>query len=218
VRVGAVSGLRHARVSAGALTTLPLWAEVLAAAVVLGPAMTLIYRLAAARAVNRAIAPPWWLDTPLDRLVPTVPAAVWIYVSWYPAIALLALGGRVALRYGYVAFALAFLVCSLGHVLLPVQIVRPEIDAGGGVSATLLAWFYTFDPPYNLFPSFHAAGAGVVARARFRSTGWRAVARAWALALCASCVLIKQHYVIDVVVGLAVGLSAAALARQLQPD
>jgi len=194
------------------LRRLPLWAEVLGAGLVLAPGTTIIYRLAAARDVG-APAPPW-LDTPLDQLLPVIPAAVWLYLSWYVAMVIVpTLGGRAGVRQGIVAVLIAFMVCSLGHIWLPVRIQRPFIDPGVGISSQVLAWFYNFDPPRNLFPSFHAAGAALlIPLQRTRRLVWAVTA--WAITLCASCVLIKQHYLIDVIAGVGVGLAAAALARR----
>ena len=191
---------------------LPLWAEVLGAGLVLAPGTTIIYRLAAARDLG-APAPPW-LDTPLDQRLPVIPAAVWVYLSWYAAMVVLpTLGGRAGVRQGAVAVVIAFILCSIGHIWLPVSIHRPFIDPAAGLSAQVLAWFYTFDPPRNLFPSFHAAGAALlVALQPTRGSAWAVTV--WGIALCASCVLIKQHYLMDVIAGVGVGLAAAALAKR----
>lgn len=213
-----LAGLRRARTIGLAPTLrfrlggLPLWGEVLAVGLVLAPGTTLIYRLAAARDLG-APAPPW-LDTPLDQLLPVIPAAVWVYLSWYAAMVVLpTLGGRAGVRQGAVAVVIAFILCSIGHVWLPFSIERPFIDPAAGPSAQVLAWFYTFDPPRNLFPSFHAAGAALLVPLQpTRGSAWAVTV--WVIALCASCVLIKQHYLIDVIAGVGVGLVAAALARR----
>lgn len=194
---------------------LPVWAEALAAGLLLAVATTVIYRVGAAQGAAYEMAAPWWLDTPLDRALPTVPAAVWIYLTWYPAIPLLALFDHTTLRRGYVAVTVAFLACSLGHVLLPVRIERTQLAAAGGLSVQVLAWLYAFDPPRNLFPSFHAAAAFLLAALWPPAGPRRWMVSLWVVMLCASCVLIKQHYVVDVVAGAAVGLGAAALAKHL---
>jgi membrane-associated phospholipid phosphatase len=65
---------------------------------------------------------------------------------------------------------------------------------------------YHFDAPTSLFPSFHAACAIVLQQSLKSQTRLaRAAVMAWAVALCCSCVLTKQHYMLDVAVGAVVG-------------
>lgn len=193
----------------------PLWVEATAAGLFLGPITMLVYRYAAARGATQSFAIPWWVETPLDRLVPVVPAAVWVYVSWYPAIALLVLTDRATLRRGYIGFSIAFTLCSVGFFLWPFTIDRPMIDATAGLSPALLSWFYGIDPPLNLFPSFHAAGAGLVGALLLGRPVLRWAGGAWAMAVCISCVLIRQHFIVDVVAGLVIGGLAASASNRL---
>lgn len=195
-------------------TRLAPWVEVLVGALILGLSTTLIYRLLALLASHERILAPWWMDSPVERLVPFVPEAIWVYVSWYPAILLLVFTDQKTIRLGFAGFTLAFAVCSAGHAMWPVAIERPIVDAQTGLSAQLLDWFYAFDPPRNLFPSFHAAGAGLVVALRPKGTMMSAVVFSWALAVCASCVLIRQHFVVDVVVGFGVGVASAWCAAR----
>lgn len=194
---------------------LPRWAEAVFAAGVLPTSMAWIYASMAARAGGVGMPVPGWMDTALDRALPTLPVAVWVYVSWYPAMLLLALAGRATVRRAYVSLLLAFLTCSLGHLLLPVAIARPAFDGSSDISDRLLTWLYAVDPPRNLFPSFHAAGAGILVAMRSRGTAGGWLVAMWALAVCGSCVLIRQHYVVDVVVGFPIGVGAAALAARM---
>jgi membrane-associated phospholipid phosphatase len=196
--------------SSGAL---PFWLEVLLGGAILGSGTTALYRLLALQGSTQQMLAPWWMSTPVDGFVPFVPAAVWIYVSWYLAIVLLVLTDRETVRLGFAAFALAFIACSIGHAVWPVTIGRPFVDPRAGMSARILDWFYTFDPPRNLFPSFHAAGAGLVTVLRPKGALIGAVVFGWAVALSASCVLIRQHFVVDVLVGFPIGIASAWCAR-----
>jgi len=203
-------------VSPGAVAKAPantgLWKEKVAVGLLLGPSLFAMYAATAVRASQTATRPPAWLVTPLDRVVPTVPEAVWIYLSWYPAMALLVLTSGSVLRTGYVAYVLAFGGCALGHVLLPASIDRPLLRADSGLSEQALQMVYALDPPYNLFPSVHAACAAVLASLARTATRLRGAAALWTAALCLSCVLVRQHFLIDVLAGVAVGIAATWLA------
>jgi len=61
------------------------------------------------------------------------------------------------------------------------------------------------------FPSFHAAVAAILWRLRPASRLGSAGVSAWTVALCAACALTRQHYVLDVLAGLAVGGIAVTL-------
>ena len=119
------------------------------------------FQAVAAVASARSIPPPAWLLTPVDRSLPLVPVAVWVYLSWYPATAAVLLAGRETFRRAAVAYLIAFAVCIAIHLLFPVTIDRPELADGAGISATLLRAVYAADRPINLFPSFHAAVAAI---------------------------------------------------------
>jgi membrane-associated phospholipid phosphatase len=163
------------------------------------------------------VPPPRWLVTPVDRAVPAVPWTVWLYLSWYVVVPCMAVvSGNVRRRFAG-AVVLAFAACEVGYVLWPITIRRASPLPGAGPSEAALATLYALDPPRNLFPSFHAALAVAVAAVARDSARWRLPAELWAFAVCLACVLTKQHYVLDVVAGAAVGASAHALAGVLPP-
>src|SRR5689334_15439141 len=78
----------------------------------------------AALTAKSSIPPPAWLVTPLDRL-PIVPAAVWLYLTWYPATAGVLIAERQTFRRAYMAYLVAFAACVVTYLLFPVTITRP---------------------------------------------------------------------------------------------
>jgi hypothetical protein len=162
-----------------------------------------------------AVPPPSWLLTRFDAAIPFVPAAVWPYVSWYPSSFLLLLAPRAQFRRLCFAEFTAYLICSVGHLLWPVFIVRPVLDGLDGPSVTVLRALYALDPPVSLFPSFHAAVPPILLQLRPPSRALRVGLVLWMIAICVSCILTKQHYVLDVIAGLAVGFGAVAIADVL---
>jgi len=161
------------------------------------------------------VPPPSWLTTPLDSAIAVVPLAVWAYISWYPSSLAVLLAGRENFRRLCVAEFIAFLLCSTIHILWPVTIERPALDALTGASARALRAIYAIDKPVSLFPSFHAAVAPILVQLRPSSPLLRVFIWAWMGSICLSCVLTKQHYVLDVVAGLAVGGMSVVLAERV---
>jgi membrane-associated phospholipid phosphatase len=174
---------------------------------ILAPAFFLLAKATAAH----IIPPPGWLITPLDGALPVIPAAVWLYASWYPATAIPALADRHTFRRACAAYAVALLICSFGYLALPVAIERPLLPSNADLSTYVLRNLYDFDPPVNLFPSYHAALAVVLCRTSSRSVSPWIACRLWAVSVCVACILTKEHYVLDVASGVAVGYFATTI-------
>lgn len=152
------------------------------------------------------------LATPLDAAIPFLLASVVIYWSILP-MALLplfvvrdpAIFRRVALAYA-VTIALALAT----FVVFPVtsQGFRPDAQSysSAGFAGWLLQLLYLLDPPMNLFPSLHLALAFLAAlAARHVSRGLGALAVAWTVCIAVSVCTTKQHVVVDVAAGIALG-------------
>lgn len=160
---------------------------------------------------------------PLDRAIAFSPYwiipyfSLWIYVSLYPA--LLNELGRLR-RYTLASVTLA----ATGLVIFyrwPTTIVQPEI---AWEAYPLVAFLKTVDAAGNVCPSLHVAFAVFTAEALdrlLRELGsrhaWRALNLLWAFAIVYSTLATKQHVVLDVVAGAALGGLAAVLHRGSPP-
>jgi hypothetical protein len=150
-----------------------------------------------------------WLVTRWDEKIPLLPSAVWIYLSWYLAPWLVLAAPTSKFRRVAGAIVLAFTVCMVCYVLFPAFIERPAV-AGRSLSERALRSLYEHDPPWNIFPSFHAAMCAVL----WLSTAGGPLAKwgmtIWMAAICGACVLTKQHNILDVAAGILVGVGALA--------
>jgi membrane-associated phospholipid phosphatase len=164
---------------------------------------------------GRIIPTPSWLRTPLDDSLDVVPAAVWLYLSWYVMPIVLFSRESDALRDGVAAMLVALAVCVLGYVLLPITIDRPALRGDATTFAVdAVRGLYRFDPATNLFPSLHAAVAVIIGRVVRFDERWASIGmKIWSGAVCVSCVLVRQHYVLDVVAGASVGFAALGAVR-----
>jgi hypothetical protein len=165
----------------------------------------------AAGAATGTHVPVAWLGTRWDARIPLVPAAVWPYVSWYIAPWLLLAAPRQDFRRIAGAIALAFAVCTLTYVVVPASLERPAV-VGRTLSERALLLLYKYDPPWNIFPSFHAALCALLWRPVFGGPFARRVMPVWMSTICVACVLTKQHHLLDIVAGLLVGFVALAVA------
>lgn len=159
----------------------------------------------------------WYLDPslPFEAHIPFVPAAIFAYVFVY---IVLLTGFLVIPRAEGVYFRRAVLWLSLNLViawviflLVPVKALhRPVIEPGSGLAMALTHWYYQHDPPTNLLPSLHVQMGAIGGLLCARRGGWLGVAGLVAAAVIAvSVLLVKQHYLADVVLALViVGVTA----------
>ncbi len=140
-----------------------------------------------------------WL--PGERAIPFVPAFEYLYVLPYllPLLIVWAEPSSAVMARAVRAFAISLAAAYATYLLFPVYLQRPALEVRSPAT-WLLALEYR-DPSYNHFPSLHVAlGWLVYLTVRER------LLRRWPLALlmggvCVATLLVKQHYVVDVVAG-----------------
>ena len=179
-----------------------------------GGGYLLVSRINAARGVT-----VWDPALPIDRAIPALGWTIFPYVSYYAYGLLTVLvtprtapGRRrlIALYQGLIAMTLVvfafflLLPCEIHLVRdLPVALVE-----GPGAIPTLFRWLHGVDRPWNAWPSHHACVSLVialyVARGARRWTTRAAMGTAWGL-LALSILTTKQHFIFDLVTGVALG-------------
>ena len=157
-----------------------------------------------------------FLRTGLDTALPFVPVFVIPYVSMTPLIAVTTvafLAMRVRLvRSMALAMTIAWAASYLCYFFFQTYVERPLLVGDDTFTAAIRA-VYAGDNPYNAFPSLHVSLSTILAIhwLRFdRRVG--TVVSAWVVLVIASTVLIRQHYLADIVGGLVVGVAASRLA------
>ncbi len=151
------------------------------------------------------------VPTFLDDWVIFWPPAIWLYCMYYPfPVAVFfappSLGDfKRALAYLGIQNLLAYIV----FVAFPVFMKRPAVEPVG-LSQSMVHFMYnTLDRyPGNCFPSLHVSvscGTALIVLEHVPSWWWPAAIMA--AAISASTVLVKQHYVLDVVSGLFVAVT-----------
>jgi membrane-associated phospholipid phosphatase len=159
------------------------------------------------------------LATPLDAAVPFAAASIYVYAWTYTALLFPLFAVRCPRLFDRVALAYAIVIALAlpCFLLFPVTAV-PLRAATSTLDPTRFAEWgvllnYHLDPPFNLFPSIHMAIVTVAV-----GSAWKARREYGVLAACAAAAIavsictVKQHYVLDAVAGLALGLGAWAAA------
>jgi membrane-associated phospholipid phosphatase len=160
-----------------------------------------------------------FLQTPLDRALPVVPIFAIPYVSLIPyiGVSLIAfLFFRVRLyRSAALTMIVVWFISYAFYFFLQSYIARPQV-IGSDPFSGLVRSIYASDQPYNDFPSLHTSLSTIIAIHWWRVDRRIGVPAAISTALIvASTVLVKQHYVADLVGGLALAGVTSTLVMRL---
>lgn len=148
-----------------------------------------------------------------DRAVPLIPEFVWIYILaylfWVAGYILSGQRGKETF-YRFVATDLTVhLICFILFLLIPTTNVRPEL-AGETISEKVLQLIYDMDgggSPYNLFPSIHCYVSWLcwrgIAGAKEIPKWYQNFSLVFAVLVIISTQVLKQHYIVDAVAGVA---------------
>lgn len=144
------------------------------------------------------------LDSPIDRMIPFVPAMSIPYLGWYPfvfgVLAYLCAKDRLMYYRVLLSMNICVWICYLIYFNFQTMVPRPELT-GTGLGASVLGWLYSQDRPYNCFPSIHALHSYLVMRAVLSVPSIRKSIKRWvaggAVLIIVSTLLIKQHVIYD---------------------
>ena len=157
------------------------------------------------------LVPPRELRSSMDDWIPYRPGWVWIYsLLYYPAILYTNWMVESPRQFHYMAISYLVLLGFQMAFFLTFPVVTPESwRAGNGRrtgSERFLALVQRFDARSNSFPSMHTSVATLTALYLYPSLG--AWAYAFPMLIGLSCLFTKQHYVVDLPAGAALGWMA----------
>ncbi|MBC7852307.1 MAG: phosphatase PAP2 family protein [Pirellulaceae bacterium] len=177
------------------------------------PAVTLMvlvpcYLVIAAMTRGRTLHMP---ELALDRMIPVQPAWVPVYLSYFlvPFLPMLIMRQEELIRRTFLAWLSVWVVGYACFLVYPTTLPRPVGGTGVGFFAWFLQGVYDGDPPRNCFPSLHVATPFIAALSCWRvHRGVGLAAGCWAGLIALSTLFIKQHYVADVIAGIALAGAA----------
>lgn len=148
--------------------------------------------------------------TVIDAKIPFVEPFIYIYLSCYILwIINIPLAGNVSKNHFYklcTTSLICVLISGVCFVLFPVTIDRPTVT-GTGLTASFVRFLYKIDSPVNLFPSLHCISswlAYVAVRGQdVIPKPYRIFSCVYAISICISTQVLKQHFLADLVVGVA---------------
>lgn len=163
---------------------------------------------------------PLDMSTWVDRTLPLSPFWILIYAMIYPATTtpLFAVKDSMAFRQTAFAFLISAVIGLVCFVLFPVHMtLRPELEAitGGGFLNWGVQLCYAIDKPSGCFPSLHVTYATIAALECARSNP-RLGSIMWLIAILIdlSTMLVKQHFLMDVLAGTILAFASVWLSRR----
>jgi membrane-associated phospholipid phosphatase len=159
------------------------------------------------------------LHTALDSALPVVPIFVIPYNSLYPyicATSILFLLFRT--KYFQSACLAMVTVCLISYgfyYFLQSEVIRPVLT-GTDTFSKMVMNVYARDNPFNAFPSLHTSLSTILAIHWVKvNKPLGIVLSIWTALIVAATLLIKQHYVADMIFGLALAYGASLLYTKL---
>ena len=155
------------------------------------------------------------IQCPIDALIPTIPAFFIPYAFWwglFPGALLwfLVFGKREDfLKLCFILFA-GYTVCLITYVLYPNGIdIRTEL-LGNDLCSQAIRLLRAGDPPQNVCPSMHVSSTMAILltvwECRDISKGWKCGVAVISLLIILATMFIKQHSVVDVLLGMLLSL------------
>jgi membrane-associated phospholipid phosphatase len=149
------------------------------------------------------------LDLPFESALPIYPALIFAYILElvFFVLAYWMIDDLDFFKKTARAFLLLITFHFIVFVAFPVEYhLRPVIDPYRGWAYFLVYFYYWMDLPYNCFPSMHVSNVFLIAfilQKYRRGMGW--ILQPLAVLVAISVVLVKQHFIADVVAGFLVG-------------
>lgn len=161
----------------------------------------------------------WILRTPLDDALPVVKPFVIPYVSLNPLVyftlIVFMLFRTKIFQSACLAMITVWFVSYFFYFFFQTEVIRPVLT-GSDLFTRMIQNVYAGDNPYNDFPSLHTSISTLLTIHWFRFNRRAGiVASIWTALIVASTVLIKQHYLADLVAGLLLAFGAARLYNRL---
>lgn len=143
----------------------------------------------------------------LDKFIPFLPIFVLFYITMYIFVMLpyFLIKEKKYFKRVALAYVGILIISFFFYLFFPVKVDRP-LTMGTNFWEEIVRWIRSIDPGYNCFPSLHVATPLLTSLSCFHYNQKYWWPLPWAFLIIISTVLIKQHYILDVLAGILVGL------------
>jgi len=162
-----------------------------------------------------------YLDMEIDKMIPLIPEFIIIYymsfAQWFNYFMQGCFGPKNLRNKYFSADVLAKIISFFLYLAWPLAMRWPQLPANGNIWVKLVGMAYGVDTPTGTFPSFHCFYSWMSLRYSFerepKERRWICWGQTiFSFALFAATVLVKQHYFIDIIGGIAFAEIALQIA------
>lgn len=158
------------------------------------------------------------LRTALDDQIPRVPAFSIIYLAFLPWAFITIICAWYNKRdFEQLAYSMILinLIACLVYLFFQTYVPRqPVLD--DDIFSKILKFIYSYDRPYDCFPSLHAAfSASIATYLVFMRSKWAWVSVLFAILIVISTLFVKQHFIADAVSGVLLGITMTWLVHSV---
>ena len=161
---------------------------------------------------------------PIDNWIPFVPEFIWVYHTLIPVIlftTIILIKTRREFFVAYNACIMAAFVLFAFFILLPSHYPRYEIEVHyPDLSLWLVKLTHLIDRANNTFPSTHVTFSCLMfltassTRCLDNHNFLKSAYFVWTLAILASTLFLKQHYILDVISGIVLAIACYYLSQR----
>lgn len=158
----------------------------------------------------------------IDDLIPFWTAAAVPYLYWYFYVVFTGIvlffykKGKYYIRFTG-SMTLAVFISAIIYIVFPTHVPRPVLE-GNDIFTVIMRYVHTIDAPYNCFPSMHVFYSFIcfwfLLYYRKNSLVFNLFNILSFAVSCAATLLTKQHYVPDVIGGIAIGALCCYIFRE----
>ena len=149
-----------------------------------------------------------YLASTLDNKIPFIPIFIFpylIFIGMFWIILFYAFAKKNNFLPLVLSIIIVYLISYIVYTIFPTCVYRPTVDIHGFISQ-LVKYLYAIDRPCNDFPSIHNSSVAILAVYFYytnkKANYWYGI---FALFVILSTVFLKQHNIVDVISGLAIG-------------
>ena len=169
--------------------------------------------------------PVIYIHTSIDDIIPVCEYFIIPYVMWFLAFAgaliFFAKNDRKNYWRLFIALFLGTVLCSLIYLIVPNAISMEQITRNENIFSGLLNLVWYVDNPTNACPSLHVLTSTVIAVVVYYSDYFRDKALSkwliivFMILICISTMFVKQHSIIDVLVGGILGIVLSLISKRV---
>jgi len=152
---------------------------------------------------------PLYLEMELS--IPFVPEFFWLYISMYSLFLLPPFFLNIAqLRVLGKQSIWGTMVAGVLFLLIPSELGFERISPSSPLYSSLFSQLFTIDLPHNLVPSLHIIFSAIIIFSLLEAIHkpvYKTLIYLWLILLCLSTVLVHQHHLLDVILGLFIAIT-----------